>query len=34
MGDIVDNFKLKWLLVDIKNRIAVNVKLKHISAVD
>ncbi len=34
MGDIVDNFELEWLLVDIKNRVAINVKPEHVSAVD
>ena len=34
MSDIVDNFELEWLPVDIENRIAVDVKLEHVSAVD
>jgi hypothetical protein len=34
VSDIVDNFKLKWLPIDIENRVAIDVKLEHVSAVD
>ena len=34
MGDIVNDFWLEWLPVDIKNSIAVDVKPEHVSAVD
>ena len=34
MSDIVNDFWLEWLPVDIENGIAVDVKPEHISAVD
>ena len=34
MGDIVDNFELECLPVDIENRVAIDVKLEHVLAVD
>ena len=34
MGDVVNDFWLEWLPVDIENSVAVNVKPKHVTAVD
>ena len=34
VSNIVDNFELEWLLVNIENRVAIDVKLEHVSAVD
>ena len=34
VGDVVNNFQLEQLLVDIKNSIAINVKLEYVLAMD
>jgi hypothetical protein len=34
VSDIVDNFELKWLPIDIENRVAVDIKLEYVLAVD
>ncbi len=34
MSDVVNDFEFEWLPVDIKNRVAIDVKPEHVSAVD